>query len=112
GLQGRYLFPTVTCVAVVAAIGLAGMAGRFVASVMTCAALGSQAAGLWTLMGGFWRQPGSGRVETVLAALAWSWWPTALLVLAIAAVMATALTAVVYSLPRELARLTSARLPP
>ncbi|MGI8755729.1 MAG: DUF2142 domain-containing protein [Acidimicrobiales bacterium] len=74
-IQGRYLFPAVTGLAVVVAVAASRLAGRWALPVAAAAVAGMQAWALRRALVGFWGGPGVGPVGQVRALVAWSAWP-------------------------------------
>lgn len=74
-LQGRYLFPAVTGLAVVVAVALSRLAGRRALPIAVAASAGLQGWALRRAVVGFWGGPGVGPVGQVRALVAWSAWP-------------------------------------
>jgi hypothetical protein len=93
GMQGRYLFPGLVGLAVVAALGV-----RAVPAAGLAVALAVQAVGLHTALRFFWGEPGGGLGASVAGALAWAPLPAVVTVAAVAgafgvgAVLVVALT--------------------
>ncbi len=79
-IQGRYAFPTLVGVAIVAAVGLERLAGRRAALVTLAWVVVMEVEGLRRVLSGYWGDPGSGPVDQVRALVAWSTWPAAWLV--------------------------------
>ncbi|WCO68587.1 DUF2142 domain-containing protein [Iamia majanohamensis] len=74
-IQGRYLFAVLVPLVVVAASGVARLAGRWALPAALAAALVLQAIGYATMLDGFWGGPGEGLRGELRALVAWSPWP-------------------------------------
>lgn len=74
-IQGRYLFPTLVPVMVVAAAGLVRVARRAAAAVAVVVGLLLHLVGFATMLDGFWGAPTDGVVDELRALVAWSAWP-------------------------------------
>ena len=74
-IQGRYLFPAVVPLVVVAAVGLRSLAGTRAPLVALAAGLGLHAVGFATMLDHFWGAPGEALSGELRALVAWSAWP-------------------------------------
>jgi small subunit ribosomal protein S36 len=74
-IQGRYLFPAVVPLVVVAAVGLRRVAGTRAPLVALAAGLGLHLVGFATMLDHFWGAPGEALGGEVRALVAWSAWP-------------------------------------
>lgn len=74
-IQGRYLFPVIVPLMVVAAAGLSRLAGRWAPAATLAAALALHALGFATMLDNFWGAPGDGLGGELRALVAWSAWP-------------------------------------
>ena len=82
-LQGRYLFPGVVGMAAVVAAGLASILRsrvRLLPILMLAGAAAMQGFALWRIMHSFWGPQGSSLSTLFRAALAWSPWPDAVVI--------------------------------
>jgi len=90
-IQGRYVFAAVVGIAAVAAVGAQRLMGRRAALATLGLATIMQAEGLRRVLSGYWGPGGGGPADQVRALVAWSPWPTEVLVLgALAFLAATA----------------------
>lgn len=99
-VQGRYLFGGLVGLSVLVAAGLSRLMGRRAAllpALLLLAAAAMQVRAVATLLDAFWGEEGSGVVESLAAAGAWSPWPPWVLValtgVAAVAVVATGVAA-------------------
>jgi small subunit ribosomal protein S36 len=74
-LQGRYLFPGIVGVLVLAAAGLARVAGRWAPVVAVGAAVLLQGEGVRRSLDVWWGGPGVGPLDQLRAMVAWGSWP-------------------------------------
>jgi small subunit ribosomal protein S36 len=103
-VQGRYLFGGLVGLSVVVAVGLARLLGRRAAllpALLLLAAAAMQLEAVVTLLDAFWAEEGSGVMESLAAAAAWSPWPPWVLagmtVVSAIAVVATGVSAVRFA---------------
>jgi small subunit ribosomal protein S36 len=89
-IQGRYLFPVIVPLMVVAAAGLSRLAGRWAPVAALVVGLALHALGFATMLDNFWGAPGDGLGGELRAMVAWSAWPGE--ALALGAAMAALVT--------------------
>lgn len=75
GLQGRYLFPAVPALAVLAGGGAAALGRRWAGPAVLAACLLMHLYGMRVLLRGIWQEPGISQVDAIGTMLAWSYWP-------------------------------------
>ncbi len=92
-LQGRYLFPGLSAAAVVLAVAVHRLVGRWALPVVIGWALVMHVDAVLAVLPGYWGAPGVGPVGQLRAVVAWTPWPGEL----VAAVTAAAATAVVIA---------------
>ncbi len=88
-IQGRYVFGGVVGIAVVAAVGISRLTGRWAAIATFGWAVVMQSEGLRRVLSGYWGARGSGPLDQVRALVAWNAWPGQLLVVGAIALVAT-----------------------
>jgi small subunit ribosomal protein S36 len=93
GVQGRYLFPAVVAMAVVAMAGLSRLLGRrepLQPLLLLGTALGAQAVGMHRAVLGFWAPAGDGLAGSFQVMLLWGPWPPSVQVGALVVALAGA----------------------
>jgi small subunit ribosomal protein S36 len=113
GMQGRYWFGALAAVAIVAGLGFANVARRWVqalpAAVLVAVAL-MQVAGVSTLLGFYWGAPGSSILDRLRAVVAWAPMPGELVavgaVAGLAVVAAVVVQVALLSVSRPVAAVT------
>jgi len=107
-LQGRYLFPAVTTTAVVVAVGLRKVAGRWALALAVGWVAVMQIDALAVILPGYWGGPGLGPRGQTMAMLAWSRWSPFLVVIVMLVTVAAGVGLVAQATRQ--ARVTSAGL--
>jgi hypothetical protein len=93
-IQGRYLLPAIVPIAVVVAVGLHRLIGRWAPLALLIGAGVMQADAVRVALRAFWAQPGASVRYKLASALAWGPWPRAVIaVVALAAALCAGLTA-------------------
>lgn len=96
-IQGRYLFGTIVGIALVAAVGLRRLAGRWAGVAAFAWVAVMQVEGLRRVLSAYWGARGSGPSDQLRALVAWSVWPDRWLVVG-ALALAGALVWVMWEL--------------